>query len=260
MPKVAIITGASSGIGKGLAIRYASAGYHVGLIARRKTDLLALQAVIPTNSLIGVCDVSQREAVTRCVHRMIEAFGRIDVLIANAGISEPSPAQDANFDALESTININVLGAGFSAYAAIPTMIQQRSGHVAVIGSLASYRGFPEAGAYCASKAAVNALFESMRLDLKPWNISVSIIHPGFIDSAITQRNNFTMPFLKSLDDGCDVIFKSLIKKKKKVSFPWPLSWAVKYLAVWPCWLYDLVFSNLKYKGKRPTPLKTKGT
>ena len=95
---------------------------------------------------------------------MILEFGRVDVLIANAGISEPSPAQNANADALESTISINTLGAGYSAYAVIPTMIQ--SSHIAVISSLASYRGLPEAGAYSASKAAVNALFESMRLDL----------------------------------------------------------------------------------------------
>ena len=217
MPKIAIITGASSGIGKGLAERYSHAGYDVGLIARRESELLALQSSLPTKALIGVCDVSQKDAIFSCIQDLIREFGRVDVLIANAGISEPSPAQEANADALESTLSINTLGAGYSAYAVIPTMIHQQSGHIAVISSLASYRGLPESGAYSASKAAVNALFESMRLDLKQHNIDVSIIRPGFIQSAITDRNTFPMPFLQPIHAGCDTIFKALMKKKKMI-------------------------------------------
>lgn len=248
MPKIAIITGASSGIGKGLAERYSHAGYDVGLIARRESDLLALQSSLPTKALIGVCDVSQKDAIFSCIQDMILEFGRVDVLIANAGISEPSPAQNANADALESTISINTLGAGYSAYAVIPTMIQQQSGHIAVISSLASYRGLPEAGAYCASKAAVNALFESMRLDLKQHRIDVSIIRPGFIQSAITNRNTFPMPFFLSIDSGCDKMFNALLKKKKIMAFPWPLAIIVKTLYFWPCWLYDYCLAGIRNK------------
>jgi NADP-dependent 3-hydroxy acid dehydrogenase YdfG len=257
MAKVAIIVGASSGIGQGLAIRYANAGYTIGLIARREANLVALQQQLPTESLIGVCDVTNKVAIADCIKGMIRSFGRIDIMIANAGISEASPATDANPDILESTIAVNVLGAGYCAYAAIPTMIKQGSGHIVVISSLAGYRGLPGAGAYCASKAAVNALFESMRLDLKPHNIAVSIIRPGFIKTAITNRNDYPMPFLQSLDKGCDTIFKALSKKKAIFSFPWPLAIVVRTLYFWPCWLYDLCLSGVKNKKRRSEIGKT---
>jgi short-subunit dehydrogenase len=251
MSKVAIITGASSGIGRGLAIRYSKAGYSIGLIARRKPELESLQKELSTKSLIGVCDVSDQAAIEACIQRMIQTFGRVDVLIANAGIGEASPAHAPNAAILEATIGINVLGAGYTAYAAIPTMIRQKNGHIAVISSLAGYRGLPEAGAYCASKAAVNALFESMRLDLKKHNIAVSIIRPGFIDSAITQRNNYYMPFFQSLDAGCNTIFKALTQKKKIMAFPWPLTLVVKTLYFWPCWLYDFFLAGAKNKKRQ---------
>ena len=131
-------------------------------------------------------------------------------------------------------------------------MIQQQSGHIAVISSLASYRGLPEAGAYSASKAAVNALFESMRLDLKQYHIDVSIIRPGFIQSAITDRNTFPMPFLLSIDSGCDKMFNALLKKKKIMAFPWPLAIIVKTLYFWPCWLYDYCLAGIRNK-KQPS-------
>ena len=183
MSKVVIITGASSGIGQGLATLYAKAGYHCGLIARREPQLIELknelEQTTSVNVIIGVCDVSKKDAIFTCIQEMIDHFGRVDVLIANAGISLASPAYNATTDHFEKTIQINVLGAGYCAYAVIPKMIEQQSGHIAVISSLAGYRGLPEAGAYCASKSAVNALFESMRLDLKKLNIGVSIIRPG---------------------------------------------------------------------------------
>ena len=131
-------------------------------------------------------------------------------------------------------------------------MIQQRSGQIAVLSSLAGYRGLPESGVYCASKAAVNVLFESMRLDLKKFNIGVSIIRPGFIKSPITDRNEFYMPFLQDVRVGSKKIFKAIQRKQKIYAFPWPLAQLVKSLYFWPCWLYDLCFAGVQ-KQKRDT-------
>jgi short-subunit dehydrogenase len=253
--RVVIITGASSGIGAELARLYAKAGDLLGLIARRESALIALQQELMNDygcdSRIGICDVSDQSAIFDVIATLIADFGRVDILIANAGISVPSPAYKANAAYLTDTIETNVLGAGYAAYAVIPTMIRQKAGHIAVISSLAGYRGLPEAGAYCASKAAVNALFESMRLDLKRFCISVSIIRPGFIQSAITDRNNFYMPFLQETRVGCQKIFKALERHQKIIAFPWPLAQLVRTLYFWPCWLYDRCFAGIR-NTKRP--------
>ena len=254
MSKVVIITGASSGIGKGLATLYATAGYDCGLIARRESKLIELKKELEkttsANVTIGVCDVSKKDAIITCIEDMIDHFGRVDVLIANAGISLASPAYKTTTDHFEKTIQINVLGAGYCAYAVIPTMIKQQSGQIAVISSLAGYRGLPEAGAYCASKSAVNALFESMRLDLKKHSINVSIIRPGYIKSPITNRNEFYMPFLQNTDVGCKKIFRAIQKKRKIFAFPWPLAQIVQTFYFLPCWLYDLCLAGVRNKKR----------
>mgnify|MGYP001288564234 CR=1 FL=1 len=254
MKKIAIITGASSGIGFGLAHLYAKQGYSLGLIARRidLLDTLKIELEKEFNSeiFISACDVSDQHNVFNSISKIIDHFGRVDVLIANAGVSLATPAYEANAAHFEETIRTNVLGSGFSAYAVIPTMIKQQSGHIAVISSLAGYRGLPEAGAYCSSKAAVNAFFESMRLDLKKFKINVSIIRPGYIKSPMTDRNDFYMPLLQANDIGIQKIFKGIEKKKKILSFPWPLAILVRSLYFWPCWIYDLCLAGISKKKR----------
>ena len=252
--KTVIITGASSGIGEELAKNYAKDGWHIGLIARRLPQLNKLKKNLESNYKIKVsisaCDVSQKDDIFEAIETMIQDFGQIDCVIANAGVSYSSPGTNPNADTFEKTITVNVLGAGFTAYAAIPTMLKQRSGQLVVISSLAGYRGLPEAGAYSASKSAVNNLFESLRLDLKKHNISVSIIRPGFIKSAITDRNEFYMPQFQSLEKGVLKIYKAIQKKKPMFSFPKPLSMITQSLYFWPTWLYDLALAGRKKKKR----------
>ena len=252
--KTVIITGASAGLGQELARLFAKDGWNCGLIARNKLALEALKQELDTphnTILIESCDVSNKATLFKTIHSMIHSFGRIDCVIANAGIGIASPGQEANPDTLEKTILTNLIGAGNTAYAAIPTMIQQQFGQLVVISSLAGYRGLSEAGAYCASKAGVNALFESLRLDLKPFNIDVSIIRPGFIESNITNKNEYYMPQLLTTKDGVSRIYKAIQKRKKIHAFPKPLSLIAKSLYFWPCWLYDFLLSNVKNKKKQ---------
>lgn len=254
MNKSVIITGASTGIGEELAKNYAQMGWNVGLIARRLDKIEALKSTLEDHPNIKIlatqCDVSNKQAIYSAIQTMIATFGQIDCVIANAGVSYSSPGTKPDADTFEKTININLLGAGYTAYAAIPTMINQRCGQLVVISSLAGYRGLPESGAYCASKSAVNALFESLRLDLKKHNISVSIIRPGFIQSNITDRNEFFMPQFLSRKKGVKKIFKAIQKKKKVYVFPNPLGILVQSFYFWPIWLYDLVFSGIQKKKR----------
>jgi len=248
MTKVAIITGSSSGIGEGLAYQYAKKGYHLGLLARRTESLIVIKDKINAMSDVEVavltCDVSDKVAVFAAIESVIDRWGKVDLLIANAGVSVASPAYEAPVNCFETTFNINVMGAGYSAYAVIPHMVKQKRGKIVVISSLAGYRGLPEAGVYCASKAAVNALFESMRLDLKKYGVTVSIIRPGYIKTALTDRNNYYMPFLQPLATAIVKIVNAIEQKKAIYSFPWPLAFVVKSFYFWPRFLYDWCFAG----------------
>ena len=252
--KAVIITGASAGLGKELAQNYAKDGWKIGLIARRKDAIDQLKNELEIKYSVTViaiaCDVSDKPAIFSAIESIIESFGRIDCVVANAGVGYSTPGYEPDADKLDLTIGINVLGAAYSAYAAIPTMLKQNSGQLVVISSLAGYRGLPEAGSYCASKAAVNALFESMRLDLKKFNIAVSIIRPGYIKSNITDRNEYYMPQLQSTEKGVKKIYRAIQKKKKIYAFPKPLANVVQSFYFWPTWLYDLIFAGLQKKKR----------
>jgi len=196
------------------------------------------------------CDVSQNEQVFEVVNKVVSAWGRIDLVIANAGISEASPSDQPFSSVYEAVLNTNVIGAVYLFDAVIPTLMKQKCGHLVSISSLAAYRGLPQAGAYSASKAALTALTESMRIDLKPYSIDVSVIHPGWIDTPLTRRNAYPMPFKLSLDEGVDRIVNAIEQKKDWVSFPWPLVLAVNLLKIFPAWLYDSLIGKRKNKKR----------
>jgi short-subunit dehydrogenase len=195
--KVVLITGASSGIGRGLAVELAARGAKLGLVARRKEILDEICAEIAAarskirdeqsaKVLAIAADVQDAESMRAAAARLQSEFGRVDVLIANAGIGVTNDAAELDADKLANVINVNVIGAANSVAAVVPDMVKRGSGQLVVISSLAAYRGLPKSAAYCASKAAVSAMFESLRLDLKPRGIDVTIIHPGFIKTPLT--------------------------------------------------------------------------
>ena len=202
-----IITGASSGIGRGLALELGKRGAKLGLVARR-SDVLD-DVVQEVESLGGQAialpaDVRSAESIRTAADVLREKLGAIDVLIANAGIG---PTRDAaRFDPAEvaEVMNINVVGASNSVAAVLPEMLARGRGHLVVMSSLAAYRGLPKSAAYCASKAAVSSFFESLRLDLEPKGIDVSIIHPGFIKTPLTAGRHAQLPYLQELDDSCE--------------------------------------------------------
>lgn len=239
-----MITGASSGIGRGLALELARRGAKLGLIARRVDALDELAGEIEALGSKGLAlpaDVQDSSSLREAVKRISDELGPIDVLIANAGIGPTKHAAELRGEEVAEVININAIGAANSATAVVPQMAARGQGQLVVISSLAAYRGLPKSAAYCASKAAVSAFFESFRLDLEPRGIDVTIIHPGFIKTALTSGRHAQLPFLLELDDAVKRIVRAIEKRKKTYSFPWQLATIVRAGMFMPIWMYDRI-------------------
>jgi short-subunit dehydrogenase len=241
--KVVLITGASSGIGRGLALELARRGAKLGLVARRRELLEDLVSEIGSKHqqdvLLLPADVSDRQTMREAAESLLAAFGHVDVLFANAGIGVTNPAAEFDAAKLAAVINVNVVGAANSVEAVLPEMIARGRGQLVVISSLAAYRGLPKSAAYCASKAAVSAMFESFRVDLQPLGINVTIIHPGFIKTPLTAGRRARLPWLMECETAVKKILRAVEKRKKSYAFPWQLAFIVRLGMMVPDFLYD---------------------
>jgi short-subunit dehydrogenase len=242
--KVVLITGASSGIGRALALELARRGAKLGLVARRKEVLDEIVTEIGADSskvLAIAADVQDRESMRAAAVEVHSKFGGIDLLIANAGIGVTNDGAELDAAKFADVINVNVIGAANSAAAVLPEMVARGSGQLVVISSLAAYRGLPKSAAYCASKAAVSAMFESLRLDLKPKGIDVTIIHPGFIKTPLTAGRQAQLPWLLEVEDAVERILRAIEARKKSYAFPWQLATIVRAGLVMPTFMYDWI-------------------
>lgn len=249
--RVVMITGASSGIGKGVALEAAARGAHVGLLARRE-DLL--QEIVGEARALGVkaisvsADVRDAEAVKAAADRFRSELGPIDMLVANAGIGTAAHATELAPEQFAKVIGINVLGAANSVAAVVREMVARKQGRLVAISSLAGYRGLPRSAAYCASKAALTAYFESVRIDLANTGVGVTIICPGFIKTALTAGRKTKMPYLMELDDAVKKIVAAIEKEKKTYAFPWQLATVVRSGLLMPADLYDRIAARNSYR------------
>jgi len=257
--KVVLITGASSGIGRGLAVELARRGAKLGLVARRKDVLDEIITEIDrnenANGVAGAAkvlaisgDVQDASSMLGAAEQLRSQFGKIDVLIANAGIGgndDPAQLDAAKF---ANVINTNVIGVSNSVAAVIPDMVKRGSGQLVVISSLAAYRGLPKSAAYCASKAAVSAMFESLRLDLKPRGIDVTIIHPGFIKTPLTAGRRAKLPWFLELEPAVKKMVSAIEKRKKSYAFPWQLATIVRTGMVMPNAMYDWIANRNSFR------------
>lgn len=242
--KTVMITGASSGIGRALAVELSRRGARVGLIARRADALAQLVREIENangKAIALPADVMDADSLSAAATQLRNALGPIDVLIANAGVGATVDGAELKGSTVAGVINVNVLGAANSVEAVVPEMVRRGTGHLVVISSLAAYRGLPKSAAYCASKAAVSAFFESLRLDLKPRGIDVTIIHPGFIKTPLTAGRHAQMPFLMELEDAVMKIIGAIEKRKKSYAFPWQLASIVRAGMIMPNFMYDWI-------------------
>jgi short-subunit dehydrogenase len=229
----AIVTGASSGIGRAVAFRLAQRGCRVGLMARRAEPLRELVAQI--NHEIGggmaefvVADVSDRSQVLAAARQLSDGIGPVDLLVAAAGIGLPDRLDPLSVDAIETLVRVNLLGVVYAIEAVLPEMLQRGHGHIAAVSSVGAYKGMPGSGGYCASKAAVNTLLEALRIELRGSGVAVTTICPGFVRTAMTAENAFYMPGLLEADEAGRRIVRALERRRKVYNFPWQTTLLMK--------------------------------
>ena len=233
MRRVAVVTGASSGIGRALALELARDGYDLGLTARRRDRLESLAAAIRVTGARAECaaaDAARRHEVQDAMRTLAERLGSIYLLVVNAGIALGTDALEPDSDALEAEFSVNLFGAFYAIEAVIPSMLERGSGHVVAMSSLAGYRGLPGAAGYCATKAALTRLIEGLRPDWALAGIRATLVHPGYVRSEMTDRNRFRMPFLMDAEQAASLIARAIRRKKKVCEFPWRMSILVRHL------------------------------
>lgn len=250
--KTILLTGASSGIGAGLAVALAGRGAVLGLVARRREmleDLAARCEEAGGTARVYSADVTEAAAIADAARQFRDEFGHIDILIANAGIGgNDEKTRSYDPDSVKKVIDINLLGSVNSIHAVVPDMIERGSGHIVAVSSLAGFRGLPKSAAYSASKAGMTTFFESVRLDVADKGIAVTIIQPGFIRTPLTSSRANKMPFLMELDDAIPHFISAIEKRKRFAAFPWQLATIVRAGKFMPSWLYDRIAGRARYR------------
>jgi short-subunit dehydrogenase len=251
--KIVFLTGASSGIGEALAIELAKKGAVLGLLARRE-DLLKSLAEKCENAggkaRVFVCDVLDEQGVHAAAESLRNEFGKIDVMIANAGIGGSGHAKTLKTADVKRVIDINLIGAVNAITAVLPDMLEKKSGQLVAISSLAGFRGLPFSASYSASKAAMTNFFESVRLDVQHQGVAVTIIQPGFIRTPLTDNRPNKMPFLMELDDAIPHFINAIERRKKFSAFPWQLATLVRLARIFPASIYDKIAGRANYREK----------
>ena len=211
--KVIWITGASSGIGRSLALKFANEGWVVAASARRENLLQELQSE-NANIHSFPLDVTNTEQCKTVFDDIIKRFENIEICVFGTGIHDPKSEKRFNLDKIRKIMEVNYFGTMNSINSIYEYFNNKKSGQISIISSVAGYRGLPAAGAYCASKSAVEAITESLHFEMKRINVRVSLISPGFIKTPMTDQNDFPMPMIKSPEFAAEQIYIGLIKKK----------------------------------------------
>jgi len=241
MTKKIWITGASSGIGKALAIKFAKEGWQVAASARRENLLKDLNN---QNSNIHSfpLDVKNEDETKNIFKNIIKKFETIDISVFCTGIHDPDAEKKLSSEKIREIMETNFFGT-LNCIMAVNSYFREReNGHIAVVSSVAAYRGLPAASGYCASKSALTSLAESLYFDFKRYGVRVSVISPGFIKTPMTDKNKFPMPMIKSPEFAAEKIFIGLTKKNAfEIHFPKPFTIMMKLLKIMPNWIYLLV-------------------
>ena len=245
--KIIWITGASSGIGKALAIKFAENGWIVAASARRENLLNELNQINP-NIYPFPLDVTKIENCKSVSKKIVNQFNNIDICVFGTGMHDPKSEKRFNLDKIREIMEVNYFGTMNSINSIYEYFSEKKNGQISIISSVAGYRGLPAAGAYCASKAALTSFAESLNFDMQMKNVRVSLISPGFIKTPMTDQNDFPMPMIKSPEFAANEIFKGLTSKKSfEIHFPKAFTYFLKFLQILPSSIYfKLVAKGMK--------------
>ena len=249
------ITGASSGLGQALALRFYQAGWRLALVARRGDELrqwALAQGLDGTRFEVYAADVRDVAGITGAGRSCALRQGLPDVVIANAGISVGIDTADlADLEVLRATFETNNLGMAATFQPFVEAMRQRGRGTLVGIASVAGIRGLPGHGAYCASKAAVISYCESLRGECRPFGVKVVTIAPGYVDTPLTQRNRYKMPFLLSAQVFADRAFRSILAGHRLRVIPWQMGVVAALMRVLPDALFDRLFAGRARKRRQ---------
>ena len=245
------ITGASSGIGKALAIKFAKEGWQVAASARRESLLKELNN-INQNIFSFPLDVTDSSNTKKVFDTILNELKSIDICVFCTGIHDPKSEKKLNLDKIRKIMEVNFFGTVNSINAVYDYFKEKKSGHISMVSSIAGYRGLPAGGAYCASKSALTTFAESLYFDMKRFNVRVSVVHPGFIKTPMTDQNDFHMPMIKSPEFAAEKMFRGLTQSNVfEIHFPKQFTFFMKILKIMPNWLYlKLIQKGMKLTGR----------
>jgi len=248
--KTAWVTGAGRGIGKALVKQLCRGGITVYASSRTESELKNLEAETESYSgnVISIpLDITDREQIAKLFRRWDDGTNEPDLVILNAGSHDPFAAQQFDAERCEKLLQINLLGTINCIDPVLKRFIREGSGHIAVMASVAGYRGLPTAAAYGASKAALINLCEALHLDLHETAVKLQVINPGFVRTPLTDKNNFKMPALMEPDKAAERIIQGLCSDRFEITFPRRFTYMLKLLRLLPYrWYFNLISRTVK--------------
>lgn len=235
------IVGGSTGIGRELVFELARNGVDVVVSARNRESLTVLEndaKGLPGTVRSVACDVTDQTATRTAYESARELLGMVDLCVSCAGTYLPFGARDFDAGKFRQTVDVNLIGTVHVLEAVMPDMIERRRGHIAVVSSVAGYRGLPRAAAYGATKAALINMCESLKFDLDRAGVKLQLVDPGFVETPLTAKNDFKMPFLMKSDLAAKRFYTGLLSNRFEITFPKRFTWQLKLMRCLPYAVY----------------------
>lgn len=247
--KVVLLTGASSGIGKEIAVQLSNQNVKLALVARREHILQEISS--KNENIISVkCDVGKKDEVQSAYQKIMDRFGRIDIAILNAGFSVRMNVENYNSEFAEQIFGANIFGIIYWVEQLIPDFMDRNEGIIVGVSSLADSKGYSKSGFYSASKAAATIYLEGLRTELKKYGVKVLTVRPGFVKTPLTDKNEFGMPFIMQTQKAAKIIIKGIEKEKRMIQFPWPIVLSTRLIPLIPTSLYEFLENQFTKKNK----------
>lgn len=246
MRKIVWITGAGKGIGRALALKMAREGWTVAASARTEADLRSLVLESEDYRIHAFpLDITDAAANQQVLNDIEHKLGAIDLAVLNAGTHSPMTAKTFDVGIVRNLVETNLMGTVNGLGVLIPEFRRRGRGHIAVVSSVAGYRGLPTSAAYGATKAALINMCEALKPELEQENVTLTVINPGFVETPLTSKNDFPMPFLVTSEEAAEAMYNGLINEQFEIAFPWKFAVIMKCLRLLPNRLFFFLTSRM---------------